>query len=161
MSEQLSIYNICDWSDSYRQSTLFGIGLKSAPRWRYGAVRLALTQWRCGSNSTTAFGVYHFTCRCKTWRWRLEGRLINNAWCRINCITQSGHARITSACRQENPHANIPHPVTGGVWQGMFLSCLLFFCPFAVYCFMDRQPTKLQHWATVPLIIILNLWSLV
>ena len=59
----------CQWASSLvqrlwlarfvsRQSTLFGIGLKSPPWWRYGAVRLALTQWRCGSNSTTAFGVY-------------------------------------------------------------------------------------------------------
>ena len=32
-SEQLStVYSVCDWPDSYRQSTLFGIGLKSAPR---------------------------------------------------------------------------------------------------------------------------------
>ena len=59
----------CQWASSLVQRlwlarfvqakyTLFGIGLKSAPRWRYGAVRLAPTQWRCGSNSTTAFGVY-------------------------------------------------------------------------------------------------------
>ena len=59
----------CQWASSLvqhlwlvrfvsRQSAFFGLGLKSAPRWRYGAVRLAPTQWRCGSNSITAFGVY-------------------------------------------------------------------------------------------------------
>ena len=51
------VQRVCDWPDSYRQSTLFGIGLKSAPRWRYGADRLALTQWLRGSNLTTSFGV--------------------------------------------------------------------------------------------------------
>ena len=36
-----------------------GIGLKSAPpQWRYGAIRIAPTQWWCSSNSTTAFRVY-------------------------------------------------------------------------------------------------------
>ena len=35
---------------------------RSAPRWRYGAIRLAPTQWRCGSNSTTAFEVYPNLC---------------------------------------------------------------------------------------------------
>ena len=63
----------CQWASSLVQrlwlarfvqaSTLFGIGLKSTPRWRYGAVRLAPMQWRCGSNSTTAFGVYNGVCR--------------------------------------------------------------------------------------------------
>ena len=31
---------------------------KAPARWHYGAIRVAPTQWRCGSNSTTAFGVY-------------------------------------------------------------------------------------------------------
>ena len=31
VSERASWYSVCDWPDSYRQSTLFGIGLKSAP----------------------------------------------------------------------------------------------------------------------------------
>ena len=35
---------------------------KAPPRWRYGAIRIAPTQWRCGSNSTTAFGVYDTLC---------------------------------------------------------------------------------------------------
>ena len=30
---------------------------KAPPRWCYSTVRLALTQWRCSSNLTTAFGV--------------------------------------------------------------------------------------------------------
>ena len=33
------------------------LGLKNVPRWRCGAIRLAPTQWPCGSNSTTAFAV--------------------------------------------------------------------------------------------------------
>ena len=32
VSEQAAWYGVCDWPDSYRQSTLFGIGLESAPR---------------------------------------------------------------------------------------------------------------------------------
>ena len=37
---------------------LICIGLRSASRWCYGAIRLAPTQWQSSSNSTTAFGVY-------------------------------------------------------------------------------------------------------
>ena len=51
----------CQWV-SKQLSTAFvigqiRIGLKSTPRWRYGAVRLAPMQWRCSSNLTTAFRV--------------------------------------------------------------------------------------------------------
>ena len=48
VSEQLSVVSVIGQ---------ICIGLKSTPWWCCGTNRLALTQWRCGSNSTTAFGV--------------------------------------------------------------------------------------------------------
>ena len=48
VSEQLSTVSVIG---------LIRIGLSSTPGWRYSTIRLALTQWRYGSNLTTAFGV--------------------------------------------------------------------------------------------------------